>query len=80
MLLSLASTLGRYTGIVAAEIVWVFETGGKGSIIYYAVKGSIPKVSKIAQKTCEIATQHAIDSNNPAKVTENLFNCLEFLD
>lgn len=73
MLLSLASTLGKYTGIIAAEIFWFFEAGGKVSVSYYLAKVSIEKAS-------EIATQHAIDSNNPEKVTENLFNCLEFID
>ena len=72
-LFSLASTLGKWSGIIAAESLWLFETGFKTGIAYYVTDTSIQRVS-------EIATQHAIDSNDPEKVTENLFNCLEFID
>ena len=72
-LLTLASTLGKWGGIIAAEAIWLSEMGVKTGITYYAARLSVTKVS-------EIATQHAIDSNNPEKVTENLFDCLEFID
>lgn len=72
-LLSLASRLGKWGGIIAAESLWLFETGFKTGFAYYAANSSIQKVS-------EIATQHAIDSNDSEKVTENLFDCLEFID
>lgn len=72
-LLSLASTLGKWGGIIVAESLWLFETGFKTGVAYYATNVSIQKVS-------EIATQHAIDSNDPEKVTENLFDCIEFID
>lgn len=72
-LLTLAATLGKWCGIVAAEALWVAEMGVKPSVFYYATSLSVKKVS-------EIATQHAIDSTNPEKVTDNLFDCLEFID
>lgn len=75
-LLTFASTLGKWSGIIAAEALWLAETGFTPTIAYYSTKISIKSVKKVS----EIATQHAIDSNNPEKVTENLFDCLEFLD
>ena len=74
---SLASTLGKWAGIIAAESLWLCEIGFKTGFAYYAANSSIQKVS---EKVSEIATQHAIDSNDSEKVTENLFNCLEFID
>lgn len=71
--LTLASTLGKWCGIIAAETIWLAEMGVKPGMAYYATSLSINKVS-------EIATEHAIDSNNPEKVTENLFDCLEFIN
>ena len=61
-LFSLATTLGKWSGILAAEYLWLFETGFKTGFAYYVANSSIQKVS-------EIATQHAIDSNDPEKVT-----------
>ena len=72
-LLSLASSLGKLGGIIAAESLWLFETGFRSGVTYYVTNFSIQKVS-------EIATQHAIDSNDPEKVTENIFDCLDFID
>ena len=60
MLLSLASTLGKWGGIITAESLWLFETGLRTGVAYYAANASIQKVSKIA-------TQHAIDSNDSEK-------------
>lgn len=72
-LLTLAGTLGKWCGIIAAEATWLAEIGVRPGIAYYATRLSVKKVS-------EIATKHAIDSNNPEKVTQNLFDCLEFID
>lgn len=72
-LLTLAGTLGKWSGILVAEALWVAELGLAPSITYYTTSLSVKKISKIA-------TEHAIDSNNPEKVTENLFDCLEFID
>jgi hypothetical protein len=73
MLFSIAATLGKWSGIIAAESLCICENGFRVGVAYYAANASIQKVS-------EIATQHAIDSNNSEKVTENLFDCLEFID
>ena len=72
-LFSIASTLGKWGGIIAAETLWLCETGFKSGVTYYVANSSI-------QKIAEIATQHAIGSNDPDKITENLFECLEFID
>lgn len=66
-------TLGRYTGILVAESMWLMESGVKTGISYYMAKASVEQVSKIA-------IEHSIDSNDPEAVTENLFECLEYLD
>lgn len=71
--MSLASMLGKYAGIIAAESLWLLETGFKTSVTYYAANISIGTFS-------EIAKQHAIDSDDPDTVTDNLFNCLDFID
>lgn len=71
--MSLASKLGTYVGIIAAESVWLVEIGVKSGLTYYAANASIEKLSGIAK-------QHAIDSDDPESVTENIFNCLEFID
>lgn len=71
--MSLASKLGKYAGIIAAESLWLFETGFKTSITYYIANTSLKKLF-------EIAKQHAIDSDDPENVTDNIFNCLEFID
>jgi hypothetical protein len=55
MVFSLASTLGKWGGIIAAESLWIFETGVRSGVAYYAANASIQKVS-------EIATQHAIET------------------
>jgi len=75
-LFALSSTLGKWSGIIAAEALWLSEMGIKTGITYYAASISATKVSEFAT----FATQHAIDSNDPEKVTENLFDCLEFID
>ena len=72
-LFSIASALGKWSGIIAAETLWLCETGFKSGFTYYVANSSIQKISKIA-------TQHAIDSNDSDKITENLFDCLEFID
>lgn len=71
--LTLAGKLGTWVGIAAAEILWISEVGVKPSLIYYGTKVSYKKIAKVAAK-------HSIDSNNPEKVTENIFNCLQFID
>lgn len=68
--MSLASKLGKYAGIIAAESMWLFETGF--NVTYYVANAAIEKVS-------EMAKQHAIDSDDPEKVTDNIFNCLELM-
>lgn len=70
---TLAGTLGTWAGIAVAEILWISEVGVKPSLIYYGAKVSYKEVAKVAAK-------HSIDSNNPEKVTENIFNCLQFID
>lgn len=72
-LFSIVTTLGKWGGIVAAEALWLAEIGVAPGIAYYATSLSTKKIS-------EIATKHAIDSNNPEKVAENLFDCLEYID
>lgn len=72
-LFSIASTLDKWSGIIAAEALWLCECGVGPGLAYYATNTSI-------QKTSDIATQHVIDSNDSDKVTENLFDCLEFID
>ena len=72
-LLTLASTLGKWGGIIAAEAIWLAEMGIKPGVAYYATNLSVTKVS-------EFATQHAIESDNPQKVTENLYDSQEFID
>jgi hypothetical protein len=72
-ILTIASNLGKWTGIVLAEALWLSETGARPAMIYYGAKISYREISKIA-------VEHAIDSNNAEKVTENLFDCLEFIE
>lgn len=74
--MTLASTLGKYCGIVAAEALWLAEMGVKTGASYYVAKVSFDSYSKLS----EIAQEHAIDSNNSESVCENLFNCLEYID
>ena len=71
--MSIASTLGKWSGIILAEALWVCETGCKTGLAYYAATSSIKQVSKFA-------TQHAINTDDSEKVTENIFDCLEFID
>jgi hypothetical protein len=71
--MTLASTLGKYGGIIAAETLWVFETGFKTGITYYITETSIQQISKIA-------ANHVINSDDAETVTENIFECLEFID
>ena len=71
--MSLASKLGKYTGIIAAESLWLFERGFRIGVTYYVANASI-------EKLYEVAKQHAIDSDDPETVTDNLFNCLEFIE
>ena len=52
-------------------------------IIFFAkIAGSgVSKISSSSYNKLEkIAKAHKIDSSNPAIVTENLFNCLQYLD
>ena len=74
--MSIASKLGKYSGIIVAESIWLFECGFKAGATYYVANASIKSIKTISK----IATQHAIDSGDPEKVTENIFNCLEFVD
>ena len=71
--MSIASKLGKYAGIITAESLRLFETGFKMGFTYYVANASIEKLS-------EIAKQHAIDSDDPENDTDNIFNCLEFID
>jgi hypothetical protein len=78
--MSIAGILGRIAGTITAEIVWAVETGTKAGmkpvVVYYGGKLSYISYKEISK----IAVKHSIDSNNPEKVTENLFDCLEFID
>ena len=78
--MSIAGTLGKIAGIITAEIVWAVETGAKAGmqpvVVYYVGYGAKLSYKEISK----IAVKHSIDSNNPEKVTENLFDCLEFID
>ncbi len=47
-LFSLASTLGKWGGIIAAESLWLFEIGFKTNFACYAANSSIQKVFDIA--------------------------------
>ena len=69
----MAFKLGRWTGIIAAEALWLAEIGCMQGLAYYGTRFS-------AKKVAEIATEHAINSNDPETVTENLFDCLEFIE
>ena len=71
--LTLAGKLGKWTGIAAAEILWLSEIGLRPAFIYYGAKVS-------SEELVKIAAEHSIDSTNPKKVTENIFDCLQFID
>lgn len=71
--MTLASTIGKYGGIIAAETLWLAETGFKTGFTYYMAEASIGKLA-------EIAEQHVINSDDPESVTENVFQCLKFID
>ena len=71
--MTIASKLGKYAGIIAAESLWLSEMGFKTGIAYYAANISL-------EKLVEISEQHAINSDDPETVTENIFDCLEFID
>jgi len=71
--MSLAGTLGKYSGIIAAELVWLSEQGIKTGSILYASEIAGKYLSKIAE-------EHVIDSNDEDAVTNNIFECLQYID
>jgi len=70
---SLASKLGKYSGIIAAELVWVFETGWTPGVVGMTGYALYVSAENIAQ-------EHAIDNTDPETVTNNIFDCLDFID
>jgi hypothetical protein len=78
--MTLAGSLGKYTGIIIAESLWIAEMGVKTGATYYISKFSMKVTNVSMERVSKIATQHAIDFHNPEKVTENVFNCLQFMD
>ena len=71
--MSLAKKLGTGVGIIAAETIWLCETGFKLGIGYYVGRTSIDTLT-------EIAAQHTINSEDPDAVSDNLLECLEYID
>lgn len=86
--MSLASTLGKYTGIALAEIVWAtkvaYQQGPKFVVGFYTVAYSADHLDRLVDRTTDaivsVSKKHAIDSTNPTVVSDNLWNCLEYLD
>jgi hypothetical protein len=58
-----------YTGAVAADIVLVTVTPYSAYTVY-----------RVASKVSVFATTHALKNKTVEVVSENLFNCLQFLD
>lgn len=78
--MSFASILGKYAGILAAESVWALENGAKLSVAYLVTTNGIAISELSIKKISQFAIKHSINSNDPESVTNNLFNCLEYID
>ena len=77
----LIDRIAYYTGQVIVDMV-VYSIGGTGTIV--ALNFS-EKLSPVAVRTMytsfsTFATSHAINKTEVGAITDNLFNCLEFLD
>lgn len=69
--------VGYFVGYYGTKVLkFVFFTG--------VATSSVDKISRISssgyRKFAEIATAHAIDTRNADIVTENLFDCLKYID
>ena len=78
--MSLIYKVAKYAGILAAESAWVIENGIKAGVLYYSGTYSVVASETCIKKISELAVKHSIDSNDSEIVTENIFNCLEYID
>lgn len=75
--MSIAAITGRALGVVAAEVQYYVEKG----ITPIATASLAAQTVKVTYDLAKnIAKDHKIDSSDPAVVTRNLYECLEYLD